>query len=135
VRGASALVNNADVRLGIDLPSTSGCRAKNVELVVGGFARVRGAIPVTHLTRERDEDGEPVGYRLVRRVELFDDCVQEFHRNLPPEFTHKQAKGIYGKGSEATGEALGKLKAAGLVVQPKPRGPYRKLEPADLGDQ
>lgn len=127
VRGASALVNNADIRIGIDSPSTSGIRSKNVELIVGGFGRVRGTIPLTFLTRVRDENGDPLGYSVVTNLDLFDPDVRAFYDKLPDTFTWGAARLLTTNANNWIVGSLGKLKSAGLIRQPVARGLYYKV--------
>src|SRR5438445_1260070 len=55
-RGPRALINGADVRIGIDRPSD--CLDDN-QLVVGGFERVYGSFPLIRISRVLGDDGEP----------------------------------------------------------------------------
>jgi hypothetical protein len=126
VRGASALVNNADVRLGVDLPSGSSIRSKAVELVIGGFGRVRGTIPLTYLSRVRDDDGEPLGYSVVSDLDLFSPEIRDLYSALPPTFTFKTARLLTGRPNSFLYSALGDLKSSSLISQPVSRGPYYK---------
>lgn len=132
VRGASALVNNADIRLGVDLPSASGVRNGKIELVVGGYSRVKGAIPLSYLERVRDEEGEVQGYSLVSDLEMFPEELSLLFRRLPPVFTFGEVKKLTGKSNSWVSGALGKLVAADLLRQPAKKGPYFKTHKENL---
>jgi hypothetical protein len=118
-RGARALINGADVRIGIDEPSALNRRISESEeaaLVFAGFGRVKGSIPVTRLVRIFDDDGNPIGYRPMRGAECLDNPEQRNAFNgLPESFRHKDARLIYGKGPQATTDFLKKCVAAGLL--------------------
>ena len=127
VRGASALVNNTDVRIGVDAPVLD----HKVALVMRGFRRVHGEIPTIHLARDCDEDGEPRGYRRLGGIELLTNPYQKaaFAR-LPDSFTFKAAKQIYDRADQATKGFLEKCKGLGLLRRPA-RGMYEKLKGAE----
>jgi hypothetical protein len=126
VRGASVPVNGADVRLGVDLPDLSSLASADIALVMGGYGRVRGDIPMWHLGRVLDTDGEPVGYQRVTGASLLRNPDQEeaFGR-LPNQFKFKDAKGVYGKADQATTDFLKKCIATGLLKKIA-RGIYEK---------
>jgi hypothetical protein len=79
-RGASALINGSDERLGVDEPDLSSVAKDEVALVLRGFGRIRGEIGPLFLARDADEDGNPVGYRPPQQVrstfkEAIDLCI------------------------------------------------------------
>lgn len=121
-RGARALINGCDVRLGVD-------RSSKADLILRGFGRVRGEVGPIHLNRVY-RDSEPIGYEHLTGAQLLDSAHQELYNNLPAEFTFTLAKQQYNKGDEATKTFLRKCESAGLLVQPRPRGPYRKVSEA-----
>lgn len=130
-RGAGVLVNGADVRLGMDIPSTSVGGNADIALVVRGYARIRGEIPTMYLGRIFDQDGEPLGYRKLTGVRLLRNAEQEkAYCGLPDSFDFKTAKRIYGKQDQATSEFLGKCIAKGILRKVS-RGNYEKLKVAE----
>lgn len=97
-RGSRALVNGADVRIGIDrfsngsqISSTNG-HAKEVALVLGGFGRVRGNFATSYIARVLDADDEPMGYDKMSGVSLlFNSEQEEAYQKLPAIFRFKDA--------------------------------------------
>lgn len=126
-RGPSVFINNSDVRLGIDRPAP--CLNKD-HLIVKGFERVNGEIPIIRLCRVRDQDGEPIGYKLLAGAEQLDNPEQRAaYADLPGAFAFGQAKAVYGKGDQATSDFLNKCVSGGILHKPR-RGCYEKLNPA-----
>jgi AAA domain len=129
-RGASVLVNGVDVRLGVDVPGITGATLTDIVLVVRGYSRVRGEIPTMHLMREFDE-GEPLGYRKARGVQLLCNPEQEAaFGKLPDRFQFKEAKRVYGKGDQATTDFLNKCIAKGILRRAA-KGVYEKVKLAE----
>lgn len=125
-RGSRALINASDVRLAIDEPDAVGFnigapgvseeRVSELSLVMEGFSRVRGTIPRTYLARVADEEGGPMGYKVVTGAFLLRDKVQiERFEALPAAFSFKDAKKVYGKGPQATIDFLRKCEACGIL--------------------
>jgi len=121
-RGAGALINACDVRLGVDVLSkrsdlcVEGNRREEIALVMGGFVRLRGQISTTYIARVRDETGEPLGYRTVSGPRLlFNQSQEDAFAALTPSFRFKDAQHKYKKGPQATSDFLGKLVALGLI--------------------
>ena len=92
-RGSRALINGADVRIGVDRSGRAkqfegfDGRSCEVALVIGGFGRVRGNVATTFLARVLDEDEEPLGYIKLAGVSLlFNPEQEEAYRNLPALF-------------------------------------------------
>ena len=130
-RGARALINGSDVRLGVDeydgLATGTGETSEEIALVWRGFARIRGEIPLTHLARVLDEDGEPLGYRRVSGVSLLGNHEQAAaYHSLPEEFRFKEAQQTYCKGAQAITDFL--KKCMGLGVLRKFAGGYQKVK-------
>ena len=128
-RGARALINSSDVRLGVDHPDRSGASnfPEEVALVLRGFGRVRGEIPLTYLARVRDEDGEPLGYRRVTGESLlFNSDHSSAYSKLPDRFRFKEAQDIYNKGAQATTDFLNKCCNVGILRRVA-RGLYEKI--------
>jgi hypothetical protein len=131
-RGARALINGADIRLGVDIPSIqAGHQDGNEEreeiaLVLRGFGRIRGEFGPTYLLRIRDEDGVPLGYRRMVGVELlFNPHQREAYKALPETFAFAEAKRTYGRQDQATTDFLQKCQGVGLLRKVG-RGTYAK---------
>jgi len=126
VRGASALVNASDVRLGVDEPDLSAVKKDDVVLVLRGFGRVRGEIGPLYLAREFDVDQRPLGYRpLVGRELLCNKEQENAYRRLPAKFSFGEAKRAYGKSDQPTRNWLVRLENLKLVRHVS-RGVYEK---------
>ncbi len=122
--GSNALITSTDFRLGVAMPSYAGRH----ELVFGGFVRGRGALPTSYLVREYDADDVPQAYQLVGRMAALSRRQEEVYVWLPETFTFKDVKARLGGASSSNADNYVKAYlAAGLVAQPDPRGPYRKL--------
>jgi archaellum biogenesis ATPase FlaH len=133
-RGASALINGSDVRLGVDLPRhdilARGEQERDREeiaLVLKGFARVHGQIGVVYVARVLDEEGEPLAYREMTGVELLFNADQEAaFAGLPEAFTTGEAGRIYGRQDQATSDFLDKMQRIGLIRKIG-RGRFEKI--------
>ena len=135
-RGARALINGCDVRLGLDRPGLSSLGTMNdrgqeeIALVLRGFRRVRGEIPLTYLSRVLDESGEPTGYKTVTGARLlFNDEREAAFAKLPPNFRFKDARQAYAKGDQATADFLKKCISLGILR--KVNRAYEKLDPPE----
>jgi len=126
-RGASALVNGSDVRLGVGEPDISAVQKDGVALVVRGFGRVRGEIGPLYVARDLDENSDPTGYRLLVGPELlFNREHEQAFERLPRQFSFKEAKQIYGKSDQPTHNWLQRLLSLGLILK-QGRGAYEKI--------
>lgn len=127
-RGAGALINNCDVRIGME-PPTSYLEDAGEEAILAtrGFWRVHGEIPLTYLARSYDdESGEPLGYSQVSGSSLLFNKDQEAaFAKLPDFFRFKEAKKNYSKGAQATTDFLKKCISCGILR--KVKGGYRKV--------
>lgn len=133
-RGASSLINGTDVRLGVDEPDVSAVQKDDVALVLRGLGRIRGEIGPFFLARDRDENGDPAGYRLLVGPELlFNDEQEQAFAALPAQFTFKQAKIVYKRSDQPTSNWLSRLRDLQLV-QRKGRGAYEKISASGAGD-
>lgn len=127
-RGASSLVNGADIRLGVDEPDLTAVGKDEVALVIRGFGRIRGEIGPIYLARDVDEDGDPVGYRrLVGPELLFNEDQQKALGKLAKQFTFKEAKNAYGRGDQPTSNFL-QRSINFQILRKVARGVYEKLE-------
>jgi len=119
------------VRLGVDIPGSSGAGQSDIALVMRGYSRVRGEIPTIHLARVLDHEGEPIGYRKAAGVELLgNQDQQDTFGRLPDRFTFKEAMHEYGKGDQATIDFLNKCIAKGILTRVA-KGVYEKVKPAE----
>lgn len=121
-RGARALINGTDVRLGVDASHHAGSgkgssKIKDeIALAMRGFGRVKGEIPLTYLSRVCDGNGEPLGYGLVTGASLLFNPEQEAAlTRLSQTFQFKDAQQAYGKGAQATTDFLNKCIGLGLI--------------------
>ena len=122
VRGASALINAADARFGIDSPCWHGA-----DVVVAGFARIDGPLPKMCLRRVCNQLGEPLGYERLTGLALLDAHDASVLNQLDNQFSFKNAKFAHGRGDQSTNNLLNRLKSAGVIRQRVPRGPYEKI--------
>jgi hypothetical protein len=133
-RGASALVNNSDIRLGVDPPDTAHSAKDEIALVLKGFGRVRGDIGPFFLSRDGDENGDPAGYRALFGAELLLDPIrQKAFLDLPESFRFKDAKRIFGRADQATTNFLHECMNLGLLEK-MGRGQYQKVAPIASSD-
>ena len=121
-RGAGAMINASDVRLGVDAPGfsirdqTNDGRNEETALIMRGFGRVRGEIPLMHITRVYDGDGKPLGYSRATGTSLLDMTDQRnTYSALPSRFRFTEAKTIYGRRDQATIDFLKKCQGLGLL--------------------
>ena len=124
--GPRALINQTDVRLGIDAkPGPSRAVAElnskseslqEIGIVVKGFARLRGEFGPYYLGRHLDGEGEPLGYRQVGGPELLFNADQEqcFAR-LKESSSFKDVHLTYGRGPQATSDFLKKCTAIRIL--------------------
>lgn len=135
--GARALVNQSDVRIALDstlgvvrigLPKGAARAASDeVGLVVRGFTRLRGELGPEYLTRDRDEDGTPLGYRKLSGVELLFNSEQEHaFLRLPDQFAFREAKAVYQRADQPTTDFLQKCIRVGILRKPA-KGVYAKV--------
>jgi hypothetical protein len=129
-RGASALINATDVRLGVEAPvqiSMGTAPKEEIALVMRGFARIKGEIPLIYVARVFNKDGEPVGYKKVVGSRLLFNPDQESAFNkLPVQFRFKDAQHDYDRGPQATSDFLKKCIALGIIE--KTSEGYQKLD-------
>lgn len=130
-RGPRVMINGADVRLGFDVPKTYESQAA---LVTRGFQRVHGEIPLIHIARHLDEDGEPLGYSRLQGKGLLNASDLEMLGKLATRFRYKEAEMLLGGDSRKTTEFLGRATAARVVDKPPARKGYytkRQGDPAN----
>jgi AAA domain len=125
--GAGALVSNTDVRIGFDKTDHKD------ELVIRVFLKGQGWQPCQYLARERDEEGNGLGYRLKITLDRLSSDKQEALKELFQLFTTGDLKQIRkrqraGFSDGAIGELLGEYQALGLISRIK-KGHWKKEEP------
>jgi hypothetical protein len=130
VRGPRVLFNGSDVRIGVAEPHSARIRIANkdaeIAFVTRGFARVRGEIPISYISRVFDSAGKPLGYEKLTGEELLFNAEQETcYRELPDFFRFTQARRIYGKASQPTDNFLKKCMAIGILQ--KTNDGYEKI--------
>lgn len=132
VRGPGALINQSDVRIGVEEPlqcsstETQTGEKEEVALVLRGFMRIEGEIPLVYVARVFDQQGEAVGYRQVTGPRLLFNSDQESSFNkLPANFRFKNAQLVYGRGPQATSDFLKKCVA--LQILHKINDGYEKI--------
>ena len=136
-RGARALINGTDVRIGVDIPDIGniileGKGKEESALVMRGFGRVRGEIPLTYLSRHCDENGEPLGYGVVTGMSLlFDKEREEALAKLPEQFKFKVAQQTLGKGAQSTTDFLNKCIGLRLIRKLGKKAGYEKIKVAE----
>jgi hypothetical protein len=88
--GARALINQSDVRYGIEKGVTKGTKCFR------GFERVRGKTPTWLLVEVADEEtGEPIGFRELTGWDAVSEDDQKFFKTLPDKFRFKDAKLLF----------------------------------------
>jgi archaellum biogenesis ATPase FlaH len=84
--GSMALVNQSDTRIGVE-PHP---QRETADLLVAGFIRGKGPFVPLDLTRVRDEEeGAPVGYRLLTGIERLNPEDRKVYNRLPSRFKFK----------------------------------------------
>jgi hypothetical protein len=126
--GASALINQTDVRLAIAPASREG-----VTLILRGRYRMRGEVGPYLIRRLWDESGVASGYERITHSSYLEDPRQEAaYQALPEQFWFREARRIYGRHDEATNQLLHNLMRLGLVRKVG-RGQYQKCPMAGEG--
>lgn len=120
--GPRALVNQTDVRMGVD-----GGR-EDAPLILRGFAKIDGEFGPITLERVIDTNGEPIGYkRVIGAALLLNEAHRKAFAALPNEFRFTDAKAALNTRSDSgTTQFLRHSKDAGLIV--KHMGIYRKVD-------
>jgi hypothetical protein len=109
--GALALINASDTRLGLER-STVGPG----DLLMAGFLRGVGWTESMLLERVHDEDGEPLGYRLMTGADHLNPRYQQTLQGLPRSFRFKDAHAaLGGTSSSNTTKFLKQCIAVGVL--------------------
>lgn len=88
--GAHALINQTDTRLGL-VPASG-----QADLVLGGLLRFVGPMSTLDLARVIDDQGTPVGYRLLTGTESLRPEDRSVFSRLPDRFRFKDAEAAMG---------------------------------------
>lgn len=88
--GAHALVNQSDTRIGV-IPGSG-----QADLLAAGFRRGFGAIAPLDLVRDMEDDGTPIGYRLLTGIEHLRPEDRAIFDNLEPRFRFKDVLAAMG---------------------------------------
>jgi hypothetical protein len=120
--GALALINASDTRLGLE-QSTGG----RGDLVMAGFIRSVGWTGSLHLERVHDDNGDPLGYRLMTGVAQLNTSYQQAFGQLSSRFRFKDALGTLGGTSSSNTTAFLKQCIAVGVLR-KEGNEYIKVE-------
>ena len=127
--GLLALINHADLRLGIE-PSRKG----EADLVLAGFLRGLGKVGPLHVVREHDDDGEPQGYRLLRGIEHLSDSYRKAYEKLPDLFRFKAVKEALGNTSGSNTAAMLQQCLGLSLINRLDNGWYAKVGTAASGN-
>jgi hypothetical protein len=121
MEGARALLNQTDVRIAV-----AEGNHESVSLQLKWSRRVHGNMPVMLVERVHDDDGDPLGYRLLTGITLLNEDRRKAFEKLPSEFSTGQAKAALGRADEATDNFLKECKRSGLTEK-LGRGRWKKL--------
>ena len=122
--GQRALINSTDTRLGVEKSPH-----EKADLTVAGFARIDGPIGPFDVTRDHDEDGDPLGYRLLKGPEYLNPRYRSLLENLPTKFRFKQVQDAAGMSGSSRSAFLKQCTVLGLIQ--KGRKGYEKVIGAD----
>jgi hypothetical protein len=122
--GLLALINHADLRLGIE-PSRKG----DADVVLAGYLRGIGKVGPLYVVRQHDDDGEPLGYRLLNGIEHLTDSYRKAYESLPDLFRFKDVKEALGNSSGSNTAAMLQQCLGLSLINRLDNGWYRKVEP------
>ncbi len=116
--GARALINQTQVRIGIDDHKQNDC-----ELIIKGHYKLLGAFGPYQIGRKYDaESGEPIGYYRLTGISLLSPAMQQRFLALPDEFKFTQAQKLLNTGPKTLIENIRAWMGAGLL---KKTGEYK----------
>jgi hypothetical protein len=84
--GARAIINSTDTRIGVETSSDTA------DLRMAGFTRILGWFGPLSIAREHDENGQPIGYSLLKGVAFLNDRYRDVYDQLDDEFRHSDVK-------------------------------------------
>lgn len=118
--GSLALINGTDTRLGVE-----ESKKANAALLLAGFVRSRGYIEPHYLERVVDDQGDPLGYRVLTESDYLNPNYRQALAALQTRFRFKDAhRQLGGSSSSATTRFLEQCGSLGLVK--KVDGEYLK---------
>ena len=124
--GHSSIINQSHTRIAVDSPDGRSSKAE-AALVLRWHQRIKGEAGPLYLERVCDSTGEPLGYQRIADVALLGNSEQiAAFKQLPSQFTFKEAKAAYGKTDDPTRKFLLKCIQLGLIRQTG-RGLYERL--------
>jgi hypothetical protein len=116
VAGSRALINQTSVRIGVDQIK----KIKGEEVLgIRGFFKGRGEFGPIKIGRKFDENGQPVGYYLVRGTSLLaqDDLTNLARLPVAEELGFGQIKTLAGfKSDQPVSDFLKRCSAAGVIT-------------------
>lgn len=115
VRGASALINNSDVRIGFDEYGS------NELLVMQGFARVTGELPLMLIERMYDNEGQPCGYRTASQIKTLSNTDRNLYDRLPNEFRFKDVMELACISNKPTNDIIKRMMRLGVITKHEKR--------------
>ena len=118
--GAHALVNQSDTRIGV-VPN-----GRNADLLLGGFVIGTGPLVPLDLARVTDDNGTPVGYRLLTGVDRLSSEDRAAFDRLPHRFRFKDVRAAMGGTSDSNANRLVK-KCCTLEIVTKEGTEYVKV--------
>jgi hypothetical protein len=122
--GARSFINLTTGRIGLDYSK----RHPEAAFVMKHHLKTKSPSEAIYIERLLDdENGEDLGYQRIVGIRLLNNEKQEAaFRNLPDQFTFKQAMQTYECANDPTNKFLKKCEAAGLIKK-FGRGQYRKV--------
>ena len=98
------------------------------EMTLGGFVRMMGPVTPIYLNRDRDDEGEPIGYVRASSMDLLKDSYRECFYRLPEHelFTFRVAKDTLNKSDSAAANMLKRFAAIGAII--KVEGGYKRTQ-------
>jgi hypothetical protein len=126
--GGGSLINQSHTRIAVD--SLDGRSHLDAVLILRWYRKSKGEAGPLYLERVCDDSGEPFGYRPLTDIKLLGNPDQEIAlRNLPPQFTFKEAKNALKRTDDPTNKFIKKCISLGLVRQTG-RGRYQRADEA-----
>jgi hypothetical protein len=125
VSGARALVNQTDVRVGVE-----GQSIGETEIVLKGHCKLSGEFGPWHIGRVYGDEGEPLGYRRLHGFALLSQPHQDVYKKLESEFTYTQVRRAFGKGGRPLTGFLSNCFGAGILEKQGTgkKARYRKIK-------
>ncbi len=123
--GSHALVNQTDARIGV-VPHPG-----KADLLVAGFVRGTGPLVPLDLARALDEDGNPMGYRLLTGLEHLSGDDRISFDKLGQKFRFKDVQEAMGGNSGSNATRLVKKCLSLQLIQKDGTGYVRTTSPVE----